>query len=286
MIAWIYLYSNRWSYAAALCLLLAAGVLLVLLASRQTLSVELAADYNSYQCSTGSAGDGEFRILTLLFDGARELADALCDDPRISADFASVNIAWRARDFLQASHIVGEQFDYLWSREHLIAGLVPGADRYYAPIVTTPHYSVYLFARAGTISLSADYFADKTVGFLQDSHSQTYYVQPFLALKQAGITLADSRKRYYRDVQGLVQALHSGEVDVIPGTEGTVPAAQSPEFDRLQLRADMHSGNWYLLNRWLDGRLECVLLEQTSRQKLFALSAWPTAHSSHCTAGG
>lgn len=223
---------------------------------------------SGYRCSTGSDVEGVFNVLTLTFDGARELAETLCSNPGVAAEFSEVALVWRPRDHLQANHIVNEQYDYLWSREHLLRGLVPDIERYYRPLLKTPGYSIYWHSRVGPVMLSPEFFAGKRVGLLNDSHSQTFYVQPFLALKQAGIQLEEAQQRFYPDLTSLQRALESGLVDIVPMAAPVAPPSEAP-FSRTLMVSGMSSGEWYLRTRLYNGRLECALAAATQQERIF-----------------
>lgn len=234
----------------------------------------------SYQCATGGEGAGVFRVLTLTFDGASELAEGLCASPGLANGFSVVEVTWRARDYLQASHIVNEEYDYFWSREHLVLGLVPDIERYYRPLLQTPGYNVHWVSRVGPVLLEPAFFADKRVGLLADSYSQTFYVQPFQALKQAGIELQSYQKRFFSDVASLRQALDEGQVEMIPAV--SLPAT-ADHFVRTLMISGMNSGEWYLRARHFDGRLECSLLAAMREQMMFGDNRSTPARNIECS---
>lgn len=267
--------------------LFAASILLVLViagaSGRQTVVLPPLEGVTSYQCATGGDGSGVFRVLTLTFDGASDLAEGLCASPGVASAFSRVLVTWRSRDHLQASHIVNEEYDYFWSREHLLLGLVPDVQRYYRPLLQTPGYSIYWLSRVGPVLLETAFFADKRVGLLEDSHSQTFYVQPFLALKQAGIELLPDQKRFFPDVTLLRRALDEGLVDVIPAA--ALPGGPAGErFSRTLMVPGMSSGEWYLRTRYFDGGLECALMAATREHVIFGDNRSTPARGIACSA--
>lgn len=252
--------------------ILAASILLALVVAgvsgRQVAVLPSLEGVTSYQCATGSHAGGVFRVLTLTFDGAGELAEQLCATPALARVFSRVLVTWRSRDHLQASHIVNEDYDYLWSREHLLRGLVPDVERYYRPLLETPGYNIFWLSRVGPVLLEPAFFTDKRLGLLEDSHSQTFYVQPFIALKEASIELHPEQKRFYPDVTLLRQALEEGLVDIIPAA--ALPVGPTGEhFSQTLMVSGMSSGAWYLRARYFDGRLECALLAATQESVIF-----------------
>jgi hypothetical protein len=266
--------------------LLAASMFLVLLVAgavgRQSVLLPSLEGVTSYQCATGSDVGDVFRVLTLTFDGASELAERLCAAPELASVFSQVRVTWRSRDYLQASHIVNEDYDYLWSRDHLLRGLVPDVERYYQPLLQTPGYNIFWLSRVGPVQLEPAFFADKRLGFLDDSHSQTFYVQPFLALKEAGVELRPDQQRLYPDVTLLRQALQDGLVDIIPGAALPVGLSED-QFNRTLMVSGMSSGAWYLRPRYFDGRLECALLDATRESVVFGDNRVVPAQGTACS---
>jgi hypothetical protein len=267
--------------------LLAVSILFVLLVAgasgRQSVLLPSLEGVTSYQCATGSDVGDVFRVLTLTFDGASELAERLCAAPELASVFSQVRVTWRSRDYLQASHIVNEDYDYLWSRDHLLRGLVPDVERYYQPLLQTPGYNIFWLSRVGPVQLEPAFFADKRLGFLDDSHSQTFYVQPFLALKEAGVELRPDQQRLYPDVTLLRQALQDGLVDIIPGAALPVGLSED-QFHRTLMVSGMSSGAWYLRSRYFDGRLECALLDATRESVVFGDNRVVPAQGTACSA--
>ncbi|KJS09326.1 MAG: hypothetical protein VR73_02460 [Gammaproteobacteria bacterium BRH_c0] len=217
-------------------------------------------DYSHYRCQTGRDSGPVFRMLTLTSTEAMAMADRLCRAPTISRVFSAVEISWRPRGFLTARLIVDEAYDYFWNREHLVQGMVPDFHNYYRPLLDTPVYALYWLSLHSQPQLSREYFADKTVGFLQDAHSQTFFLQPFNALKEAGITLRESQKRFYPDINALYQAFASGAVDLISATPGIADELGITEYYSLLLADDVPSGRWFLRQRWFGSGVECDLL--------------------------
>src|SRR5690606_41138471 len=106
-----------------------------------------------------------------------------------------------------------------WNRRHLVIGMVPDFDNYYRPLLDTPTYALYWIAIGWQPRISAAALAGKTLGFLQDPHSQTFFLQPFKALKEAGITLDESQKRFYPAMAALHPAPTDGALDQATGTQ-------------------------------------------------------------------
>lgn len=257
---------SRFIYLALLtlviCLVLAASCWL----SRQPFTTLRASDiqlgdYSRYQCATPEGSGPLFRVLTLSSMQAMEMADRLCQTPAISKQFSAVEISWRPRSFLTARMIVDEEYDYFWNREHLVLGMVPDFHSYYSALLETPVYPLYWLSLHSQPQLTQEYFGNKTLGFLLDAHSQTFFLQPFKILKEAGITLRDSQKRYYPDMNALHDAFISGEVDLMTATRGIAQGLGIADHYSLLLAANVPSGRWFLRQRWFGTGIECALYE-------------------------
>jgi len=254
--------------------LVAAVIALVLgasqwLARQSSMAVELD-EYNSYHCQTGAATGATFKVLTLTSAEAMPLADRLCRSPAMRRQVADVVVTWRPRGFLTAKDIVEEEYDYFWNRRHLVIGMVPDFDNYYRPLLDTPTYALYWIAIGWQPRISAAALAGKTLGFLQDPHSQTFFLQPFKALKEAGITLDESQKRFYPDMAALYRALTDGEVDLTTGTDRIIRELGIGAHHRLLLADDVSSGSWFLRNRWFGTGIECVVALLNGPDPFFA----------------
>lgn len=281
--------SNRVIYLALLtlviCLVLATSCWLARqpFATLSSSDIQLG-DYNRYQCQTGLGSGPLFRVLTLTSTQAIAMADHLCRAPAISKQFSAVEISWRPRSFLTARLIVDEEYDYFWNREHLVRGMVPDFHNYYRPLLDTPVYKLYWLSLRSQPQLSQEYFADKTVGFLQDAHSQTFFLQPFKALKEAGINLRDSQKRFYPDMNALHEAFASGEVDLITATQGIARGLGIGDHYSLLLADDVASGRWFLRQRWFGSGVECDLLNLNSPDPFLVGPPTPVAEMPACQA--
>lgn len=253
--------NSRPQYLALIFLLLAGMLWAALLLSRPAPAALHWSDYRAYSCGTGGSSPRRLQVLTLTSLYSRELADGLCTEARVRAEFAGVDVYWRPRGFLTAQHVVEERYDLFWNRRHLVLGLLPEFYEFYAPLLDTPPSEVHWISRSGQPELSEEFFRGKTIGLLADTHSHTYYQQPVNALHRAGIELGDSQKRFYPDTSSLYRAFREGEVEVI----------SSPMVDGQQLRAqgvrsllidgDVVTGTWFIRRAWLEGGVDCALIE-------------------------
>jgi hypothetical protein len=241
-------------------LLLMLGLALMAALSRHSFAALALDDYNSYRCATGAADGPVFRVLTLTTAIAPQLADRLCRAPHISRRFSAVEVWWQPRSHLTAKLMVDEQFDLFWNRDHVVYGLLPTARDFYMPLLESAALPLYWVSRTSRPRLDSGYFKDKRVGFLRDTSSQSFFLQPSTALKEAGIELAPAQKRFYDDIIALHEALIAGEVDVISSAPAMLAQLGVEQYHSELLNAAVPSGSWFLRNRWLATGVECDLL--------------------------
>lgn len=252
---------NKVIYRALVTAVIALVPALGLWFAGQTNVAAPLGDYNTYQCETGTAGNASFRVLTLSSEGAIAMADRLCQLPAMRGQFNAVTITWQHRGFLTAQHIVDEEYDYFWNRQHLVAGMVPDFHNYYRPLFSTPVYSLYLISRHEQPQLTPAHMAGKTLGLLRDPQSQTFFLQPFKALKEAGISLQESQKRFYPDIASLYAAFRDGKVDMVTGTRQIFRDQGVDTYHSLLLADNVSSGAWFLRRRWFGSGLDCALIQ-------------------------
>ena len=209
--------------------------------------LELAGDYNSYRCQLNGSGEGNgFQVLTLTGTGALDLAGRLCNSEVIAAHATYVEVHWYSRSFLTAQYLVEQQFDLIWNREHVAFGLVPDLMSYYERILESPHYQLFFVSRKSAPELEADWFEDKSLGLLSDSHSQSFFLQPLGVASTAGFHLTEEQKIYYPDLTALINAFRLGEVDVISAPEGMVQMLGVSPIHKTAIADDAPSGSWFL----------------------------------------
>ncbi|WP_116364570.1 hypothetical protein [Parahaliea mediterranea] len=249
----------RWLGLFALLLVALLGASLWL--SRQGLGTLRLSDYESATCSTGRADGPRLQLLTLTPVRAEQVVQRLCSNPVVGEHYAGVEIRWRSRGFLTARHILEGQYDLFWNREHLLLGMVPDFYDYYRPLLQTPSYGVYWLSRGAPVEMTAAYFEGRTVGLVEDTRSQTFYLQPMNALTGAGIQLRPDQLRHYRDSQSLYRAFAEGEVDLISSPADLARRLNMPHDYTTLIDAEVPSGAWYVKQRLWGSGVECALLD-------------------------
>lgn len=268
-------------YSLVVAVVVSVLMVSIMLASYSGISFE-ADDYSSYRCTTGNPDGEPFQVLTLSSHKAVAIADHMCRSPAFARTVSSVTIMWRLRGFLSAKHIVDETFDFFWNRRHLVEGMVPNHVDFYLPVLDTPTYPLYWLSRTPNMRLTPEYLADKAIGFLQNNYSQTFFLQPFKSLKEAGITLTDDQKRFYPDMTALFQAYTSGEVDIIPNPGPGMIMEIDGQSSVLLMEPRVPSGSWFLRRHWLGSGIECDLVEIYHHDPLFDQQSTPVPGSLDC----
>lgn len=246
----------------ALCIPLAASLYF----SNAQLHKLHLSDYRSYQCTTGNTdAHRTFRVLTLFFSYASEFADSLCANKTIRQHFTDVEILWRPRSYLNAQHILDEEFDLFWNRRHIVTGLVPELSNFYSLLLETPTYELYWMSKEALPTLNADYLKDKVIGLSRDSQSQTHFLQPMSALRASGISLSAKQKKFYTDPNAIYKAFNNNEVDIISTPLPLAKANDGSEVFVSLIESEVPSGAWYVSKDLLlaesSSDLECALLK-------------------------
>ena len=248
----------------ALPLCLAVGICYAL--SSQPLAPAMASDYSNYQCTTGANHSGKtFRILTLTVMDAVAVANSLCESPEVQAHFDSVDIIWHTRGFITAQDIVEQKYDLFLNRPYLVAGLVPDYERYYRPLMTSNPYSVYWLSKVSKPELTQAYFADKSVGLMDDFYSQSFFLLPSGSLREANIQLKDEQKKLFHDLSSLYSAFEAGEVDVITSPDlGAFSDKISPLYN-LAIAEQAPPISWFIRREPASEALHCAVHGVLSR---------------------
>lgn len=256
--------ANHTTYRAVMGLALSLPIALsVWMASRPLQALSLS-DYRSYQCSTqGASTKPTFKILTLFYNYATDFADYLCASALFAKSYSGVEIRWRPRAYLSPQHILDEEFDIFWNRHHIVAGLVPEFSNYYRVLQQTPNYALYWISQDSTPQLNSDYLQGKAIGFSRDSQSQTHFLQPMAALKQAGINLNADQKKFYTDPSALYAAFKNREVDMISTAISQADNLNLSTYYTLLINPEVPSGAWFIKNQLHHSHhraLECEII--------------------------
>lgn len=241
-----------------MCLLSATGASYWL--STQRVDSFKLSDYTSYSCPTNSrVTSRSLRILSLSSIKAIEMANAFCAQPQIRKHYSEVVISWRPRGYLTAQDIVEQKYDLFLNRSYLMLGLVPDFYSYYTALYDTPGYAVYWVSKTSQPELTPAYFADKSVGFLEDFYSQSFFLLPSNSLMDADITLREEQKKFYPNLKALYQAFTAGEVDLI-----TAPDIQSLGIDQpfhLKIARDAPSVTWFIKKSDVSTEIGCAMMD-------------------------
>jgi hypothetical protein len=233
---------------AMLCLaLLLSGAGLALVLSLSFASVVDWGHLNHYQCATSTKSSQlpVFRILIPTNAQAVTIAQSLCRAPALARHFSHVDISWQARDQLKARDLLEGRFNLIWQRSSILVGLYPGYGDSYKRFELLPSYDIYWLSQRDKPQLSAEYFAGKTLGFLNDDQSWSSLQLPLAQLEQHGIHLAPEQRRFYPDRISLYQAFMQGEVDLISGLRW-IGEREIPSEHRQLIAANLSIGDWYL----------------------------------------
>ncbi|WP_165857375.1 hypothetical protein [Marinobacter sp. JSM 1782161] len=247
-------------YRVLVALVVLAATGLALLLGQVRVADANLGPYDHYRCDTGAEQGGrDFRILTTTNYLAPALADHLCQSGWLADRFGGVDISWQPRALLDTRDLADQRYDLLWNRHRVLRGLLANVDQYYERLLQTPTYSVYWLSRTDKPQLTADYFADKRVGLIQDSQSQSSFQQPVGQLRQAGIELAPEQLHFFADRRSLYQAFNTGDVDIISGLKWVGEQAVPPER-RLVIAEGLSTGAWFASRRVLEPGARCDLL--------------------------
>jgi hypothetical protein len=280
--------TNRASYFLLLCLAICLPIAASAYLSKTQPHALHLSDYRSYQCSTGNTqAQRPFRVLTLFYTYATELVDTLCANELIRQQFSAVEILWRPRSYLGANHILDEDFDIFWNRHHVVSGLVPEFSNFYTTLTETPTYELYWISKDSVPTLTTDYLKEKTIGFSRDSQSQTHFLQPMSALRQAGISLSAQQKKFYTDPSAIYAAFNNNEVDIISGPLPRAKADDGAKVYTSLIDSAVPSGAWFIKNNLLAldniHQVECAILNSlTVYAPLFDSINRPTIEQPAC----
>ncbi len=238
---------------------------------RQPLAPISLGDYASEFCETQSAAqnDATFQVLSLTSSYAQLFAQTLCDSPLVAQHFGSVKVTWRPRGFLTAQHIIEQDYHLIWNRDYLVHGLVPEFDDFYSAVAETVSYPVFWVGKKERPQLTQTYFANKRVGLLDDSYSQSFFQLPQQTLREAGIVLNDDQRRLYPSLQALYTAFNSGEVDIITSPGLQLWGLDANDAHTLALPHHSPPVTWYLSRPMADSPLLCEVVRALVRIPLF-----------------
>ncbi len=154
---------------------------------------------------------------------------------------------------------------------------MPTVADYYRPVVKTPDYFLYWFSRSESPTLTQAFFDGKRkVGFVDDTRSQTFFLQPFKALKEAGIQLRERQKVFFPDHQSLSEAFRSGEIDVMTGLQRPDSSAlDGINYFTLRFHDRVPSGYWYLRKQLQSPEILCPLIAADNTPRVMGTPGEP-----------
>lgn len=223
------------------------------------------ADYYRTTCQTGSSGNSsQLSVLLVTAHQASDIASRLCQSDPISQAYGKVEVSWKPRTQLSSQELITETYDVIWSREHVLIGLVPDFRDYYDPLLHFDHYSVYWLSLQSTPVLTAEYFQEKRIGVLADKNSHTHYLIPLQSLQRAGIDTHSLELIHYQDTSTLYQNFQSGDIDLITG--GASYTSPSPVYSTL-IEDDAIAASFYVRQALDDPAIRCELVQAISPLK-------------------
>jgi hypothetical protein len=258
---------SRLFYALLVCVLIAL-VLGWAMLSWVHLKPPALGSYDHYGCEfvAGAPDKPVFRVMTPVAYFAPELADALCAQAILGAEFSRVDISWPARNSLQTNQLLDAHYQLIWNRAEVLSGLARDYQSIYAEIVRLPRYSVFLIGRQEQPQLTQTYFANKRLGLLSDQQSYSGYQLAMAALARAGISLTAEQLRLYPDRLSQYQALLRGDVDVISGLPYNERGEPIPPESLLLIADKVSSGGWFLHRHLQSNAMRCAVIKALESQ--------------------
>lgn len=223
------------------------------------------ADYYRTSCQTDSHNlNTRLSVLLVTAHQASDIASRLCQSDSISQAFGTVEVSWKPRTQLSSQELITETYDVIWSREHVLIGLVPNIDQYYDPLLHFDHYSVFWLSQQSTPVLTAEYFQEKRIGVLADKNSHTHYLLPLESLHRTGISPDSLELVHFQDTNTLYQSFQSGAIDLITG--GTGYTSPTPVYSTL-IDDNAVAASFFVRQALHDQTIRCELINALSPLK-------------------
>ncbi|TYK66102.1 hypothetical protein [Colwellia echini] len=148
---------------------------------------------------------------------AKQYANHLCDQTLVARSYNEVEVSWLPREKINSDYLLQQKFDVMFSRKHVMQGLLPSFNHFYQEVLTFPNYSVYWFSNNVMDNVDLKQY---NIGLVSDSQSQSSHQLPIKYLRQSGYQLNELAIHYYSNKGGLLKAFLRGEVDIIPSVKG------------------------------------------------------------------
>ena len=203
-------------------------------------------EVNTYSCAGSGSSDKVFSIYALSYFSAKRLADSLCLDPRVSKRVGNVEAQWRHENFTKLDVILGLKYDLIVGHAAYIETPQVLGVTGYTEIGSYQPYTGYFIASADKPELSSRYFAGKRLGLIYSPLSQSGFIMPRTALREAHISEQLIDISYYKTHEKLRQALANGKVDVIGSYWSPQQTDKYGDLPRIQL-TDAEPSKWYVL---------------------------------------
>lgn len=237
-----------------------------LVASHQVRPYQLPS-LASYQCpvidSTGEKG--LFHAYIPSSWRVEDYGRLLCGQVLRKSGFSHARISWVPREQLSTEDIVEKEYNLIWIRHDSLKGLMHDYESFYDVLLALPTYSVHWISRIDSPTLTQDFFADKRIGFLEDSQSQSAYQQPIRQLHENNIQLTDDQVFFYPTRQALINDFLNQKLDLISvfGIGDYTAINNWPDNKTILITDQADIGNWYIDNS-ITSPLRCQLLQSLS----------------------
>ncbi|MCV6626373.1 MAG: hypothetical protein OIF38_09760 [Cellvibrionaceae bacterium] len=226
-------------------------------------ALQLQLNLSSYRCTTGSSAQGpDFKIFTLSYHGATELADLLCASPALYSGYPGVTVVWGSRAQLKARDLIEQRYDLLLFRAAQARGMVSSFSANYEALLSYAGYPVHWYSYRQQPRAEASYFSRQRIGLVDMPQSYSRFILPLEYLKSLGLNPSQLSITFYPSQPLLAAAFGRGEVDLVSGPELLFSAAalggdRRPLYslpNNLRAAADA----WHI-RRQLPAPLRCTL---------------------------
>ncbi len=172
------------------------------------------SDYNSMECRIDSAAEGSVLSVVGSPVNSFSLGKQLCSQAELAAHFGRVKVSWPKRTELTADVLISGQYQLLWSRQEVLAGVLHNLQDYYSEILIFPKYPVYFVSKSPSFQLNKAFLAQQRFGFLTDVNSYSGFQLPVALLQREGLTLTDIDYQQYDDWTTLLAAFERGDITI------------------------------------------------------------------------
>ncbi len=204
-------------------------------------------------------------ILTILIPAhtmAQKTLMQFCTNTLILHHYSNIKVVWQARHLLSPKMLYQHHFDIMWERDYRLSGLIPNYQDHYRPLVTLPTYSAYWYSMHHTFTPSGDYFQQHNIGLLADRYSLSGYQLPLRELAKFGLDEQAPQIRLYASRRELVNALISGQVDVIADSNYSSINQEGSSITHAVIERNLSSGAWFISNQVTDKSITDAIHQQ------------------------